>query len=256
MITKALTYSCLAFMLLSSCKKEITPKTQPTIGDEQLRSYAAVSNFAAGGTVDTAAHWYGSYAGFNGPYADVPDSQLIKNGIAKVPRIGLPYLFSNVSLHIPAAHIISGDSLMFEAAVKNTYSTGFYNFDIVLQIVGSLHAAELHFVGDAGSQQYNQLYVGDARVANVPQLNLFFDSLKTVRFVLKDDEAKVYVDSQFIYKLNYGAANRIGTVNFINVAGKGIAIVNKVRLLNSYTRDRILLEDFNTNGKSNTLFFR
>ena len=54
--------------------------------------------------------------------------------------------------------------------------------------------------------------------------------------------------------LHTGAANRLGKIKTINVAGKGYGIVDNIRLLNSKNNKPILSEDFNGDGVSHTIF--
>ena len=205
---------------------------------------------------DSTGLWYGSYAGYAGPYPDVPESDFIQNGVAKLPYIDQEFSYTNVSFDIPPAYRISGDSIEFDAVAKNPIAFhSIADYDVVLQMVGEEHSAELHFVADSSAKVYDQFYVGDKRVSNRPELVHYFQNMSTIRLILQKDVAKVYVDGVQLGKLEYGAANRIGKLKTINVAGKGFVVVNKVQLLNSYTNQPVLLENFNTDGHSHTIFY-
>ena len=179
-----LSYSLLAATFFAGCRKDVVTNTT-SVNDE-----SQATNFSYGGlntnkTVSNA-HWYGSYLGVSGlnpnPAGDpivgtnetsvyVGDSDFIKNGVAELPHFSRGFSFSNISFDIPSDYNISGDSVIYKVVVKNPMSGSFYDYDVVIQLYGDQHMAELHFVADASAQQYAQYYVGNAKISNLPQSN-------------------------------------------------------------------------------------
>ncbi len=245
-----LALGCLTAFGIASCSKEAVSVTS-NVTDKPASGKISTQFTAA----DSAATWYGSYAGYYGPYSLVAESDFIHDGVATDPYIDQPFSFSNVSLDIPPAYNISGDSIIFEVVAKNPVESGSYNYDIVLQIAGEEHSAELHFVSTANSRQYDQYYVGNKFVTNIPELVRSFENFKTIRLAFRNNATAASINDNPVYGFKYGEANRIGRIKTINVAGKGIAFVDNIRLLNSKNNKPVLSEDFNGNGVSHTIFY-
>lgn len=247
---KLLALGCLIALAFASCSKEVTSVTDDASGKSASEKISPQFT-----TADSMATWYGSYAGYFGPYPLVAESDFIHDGVATDPYINQSFSFSNISLDIPSAYNISGDSIIFEVVAKNPVESGSYNYDIVLQVVGEEHSVELHFVSTSDSRQYDQYYVGNKRVYDIPQLVRNFEDFKTIRLAFRRNATAASINDHLVYGFKYGEANRIGRIKTINVAGKGIAYVDNIRLLNSENNKPILSEDFNGNGVSHTIFY-
>lgn len=274
----------LATILFANCSKEVTADTTPA-SDEASAQQAELQNLN-GGKVVSSAHWYGTYLGVvtggnpdgtppdGDPDADpdstpsppaaagstsdqisVSDSNFIKNGVAELPTLPQLFTLSNISFDIPTNYSISGDSLIYEVVVKNPTTGSFYDYDVELQLTGSLHNAYLHFVADPAAQPYTSYSIGDAVYTNLSQLVNYFGDFKTIKLVLKKYGTAAYINNGLVYKFNYGTANSIGRLQTISIVGKGYAIVDNVKLTNSITNKKILSESFNVTGKSQTIFY-
>ncbi len=272
MIKFAFLLSLLATLIIAGCQKEAA---SDSFDNSELKTQnSGFENLSTGKTVSTA-HWYGSYSDVidvitdpdgdpdgnpdtGGPDANqitVSDSSFIKNGVAELPTLPYQFSYSNIAFDIPSNYNISGDSLIYEVVAKNPTVGSFYDYDVVLSLTGSLHSANLHFVADASAQQYTQYTIGNASYTNIPALVNYFSDFKTIKLVLKKNQTAAYVNNVLLFKFNYKALNQIGRLQTINVSGKGYVIVDNVKLTNSVTNKKILTEDFNTDGKSHTIFY-
>lgn len=253
-------------LAIVSCRKEAI-ETNTT--SDNLFSEKTVSAESAVKPVVSSAHWYGYYKyipvtipgepGDPGDDPDIqvyPDSYFIRNGVAQLPSGGGP-AFTYVAFDIPSSYTISGDSVIFQTVVQNAVSNGGYNdYDVILEIEGTQHYAELHFVADSSDQVSNRFVVGNAQYNNLPQLNHYFSSFQTIKWVMKKNGAAAYINNKLAYRFTYGTANRIGTIKTITVGGKGYAVINNVTLLNSYSNKKIMVENFDIDGQSHTVFYQ
>ena len=251
MLNKCFAIFCSTALFLVSCQKDLKSNNAVLNTGSQLSDESS-----AGMVVDTTGHWVGSYAGsFGYTYPTIPDSLLIKDGIARDPQINLPFEFSNVSYEIPAQYNLSGDSITFEAKVKNTTDLGQYGYDIALQLFGEQHNAEVFFVGVQSGLSYSHYFVGDLRYNGLQPLVHYFDHFETIRLVMKNNSTAVYLDSTELYRFKYGTENSVGRLQKINVAFKGLGEVTKVGVRNSYGRRAILSEDFAFDGQSHVVYY-
>lgn len=254
MLKQLFAITCLSLILLSSCQKEV--KTPPAAPNSITQSLTGESDLATGRkVVDSTGHWFGGYAGYNGPYPIIPDSVLINNGVAKDPKINIPFEYSNVYYDIPEQYNITGDSITFEATAKNTTNTGQYGYDVVLQLFGDQHDAELHFVGVQAGLQYTQYFVGNAKHTGLQQLVHYFDHFETIRLIMKNNSTAVYLDTVELYKFKYGVENSIGRLKRVNVAFKGRGEVTQVNVRNSFGRKIIFKEEFDIDKQSHTVYY-
>jgi hypothetical protein len=252
MLNRLLALSCSTLFLLSGCQKDLQTKPTALNSSNELSDQAVAAGTQV---VDTTNKWYVSYAGYAEPYPTYTDGSFIKDGVAKAPLLSKNFEYSNLSYDIPSKYNISGDSITFEVSVKNKMAGSKSGYDVVLQLFGEQHNAELHFVGVQSGLPYTQYIVGNARRTNLQQLVHYFDHFETVRLIMKNNYTSVYLDSVEVYKFKYGAQNSIGRLKKINVAGKGYAVVNNVNVRNSFGRKMIFNEAFNIDGQSHVVYY-
>ncbi len=254
MLNKILLLSCFAVIFLASCQKENTWQ-KAGLNNRNTNNDQSISTNALTGTVDKTNSWYGDYEGLFNDYPDVMDDYLIKNGVAQLPYLDRQFYFSKIIYDIPSNYNISGDSISFEARVKNTKASGFSDYDVILQVNGEQHRAAVHFVADKAYTAYTNYAVGDAQYSGLTELVHYFGSFQDVKLVQKNFTTAVYINNNLVYKFKYGAKNSIGKLTSINIAFKGYGSCTKTGIKNSYTKAPILSEDFNIDGESNVVYY-
>jgi len=230
----------------------MTAKTTDAINSTNAQTATAT---ALTGVLDTSSKWYGTYSGYLKPYPVLPDSLIISNGVAQLPYLDRQFSYSYIYYNIPDQHVINGDSVTLEAKVQNPKATSFSDYDVILQLVGDQHTAEVHFVADAAYAQYTDYYVGDARYDGLSQLVYYFGAFRTVKLAQKKYYTAVYINDTEVYKFKYGAINSIGRLKKIAMGFKGYGSCTQVGLKNSFSRQLIMSEDFNTTGQSHVLYY-
>ena len=257
--------SCFLLLLITAmgCQKDDVQLTN-TSGDASSETLQSLSD--AKGVVSTN-HWYGFYAnktpldtswdapGGDPDYNDLPDTYFIHNGVATLPT-GAPFIFfSTISFDIPAQYNLPGDSILFEAIVKNPKDGIETDWDVSLQMIGDQHSADVHFVADSAYQVYTHYGVGSKNVSNNRALVHYFSDFETVKLATKKGQTGVYINNILVYNFKYNVADRIGKIKTITISGKGYVVVDNVKLTNSITKKKLMLETFNTDGESHAVFY-
>ena len=254
MLKQLLTPPLLVIALFTSCKKDIRNQSS-VLNNTNIDAEEISALGSSTGIIDTSSSWYGTYTGYNTPYPIIPDDAIIKNGIAQLPYLDRQFSYSNIAYDVPPQYNISGDSITFEAKLKNPRATGFGNYDVVLQLTGEQHSAEVHFVADASYVQYTQYYVGKAKRTELSELVHYFGVFQTLKLAQKNYYTAVYINDSLVYKFKYGVKNSIGKLKTINIATKGYGTCTMAALRNSFNRKPIFSEDFSIDGKSNTVYY-
>ncbi len=252
---------------LSSCQKtELAVPGTATSGATTADKTAAIASLHTGTVSD--AHWYGKYyneidlqgnqlPGGDPDMIELYDYQFISGGVATLPwESGMSSFFSSIYFSIPSQYNLPGDSIIYEVVVKNgSGSGGIAGYDVLLTLVGEKNTAQVHFVSDKAYQSSTAYTLGTLSHTNLPALVQSFSNFQTVKLVNKKGKTAVYLNNKLLSSFKYTAANNLGRINEIHVDGKGSAVVDNVKLTNSVTSKKLLLEDFNTEGQSHTIFY-
>ena len=249
---------------VSACQKDVQSATSTgndKITDESLKSLSALT------PVVSSNHWIGEYlnqtaldtSGNNpGPAGvdpDISDHEFIVGGVARLPGASDILFFSSFSFDMPSEYNLPGDSIIFEAIVKNTREESYTDYDVMLQITGDQHSAGVHFVADNSYKSYNGYSVGSKSFNNLTPLVHYFGDFETIKLSTKQGQTGVYINNKLVYHFKYNAADRIGRIKTISIIGKGYITVDNVKLTNSVTNKKLMLENFNTTGESHGVFY-
>ncbi len=264
MTKQVLPLFAIVLILLSSCQKTELATPGTAISTTSADKTAGIAALGKGTVSD--AHWYGEYYNvfdsqgnpipFGDPDVPYTDDQFITGGVATLPiPSGVSSYFSDVLFDIPSQYSIPGDSIIYEVVIKNTNPAGIADYDVVLTLVGENKSAEVHFVAHKENQSATSYTLGTITHTNLLQLVSDFSSFQTVKLGTKKGKTGVYVNNKLLYQFKYSAADKLGRISEIKVGGKGSAVVDNVKLTNSYTNKKLMLEDFNTEGQSHTIFY-
>ncbi len=212
---------------------------------------------------DSSRGWYGHYYGPDVYVFDsFPPSYFIQGGVAQLPYYSdANQVFSYVTYDIPADHPIYGDSITFEMDIKNPKDFYHSGWDVTMDIKGQGHVegalerlALVGFVADDIYTPYTQFHVGNAVHNGLSQLVYDFEDFKTIRLVLRNNRASLFLNAKLLYSFTYTDADKIGWIKNIEFGGKGFPACTRVKLYNSYTGKVILSENFNTDGQSTIIY--
>lgn len=234
-------------LFTTSCTKESIKSTQAsTITTEE--------SSVASGCVNP---WTGLYADGSHPDQTVRQISFIKDGVARLTPIDWSNYHTGIYYAIPSCHDVSGDTIRFEARIKNPNNTpgAVYNYDVVMQIFGSKNFSEVAFVGSSSSQQYNHIWIGNSKQSNFPELNRYFGDYETVSVQFVNKTLSIYINGTLIKSVSYDAANKIGRLKRIGCGFKGTGTIDFVRLYSSKNNTLIMKEDFDVVGKSNVIWY-
>ena len=248
-------FTCLAaitLFFLSGCTKQIAePVPDPSLSSDKSAPVSLPSL-----AVDPG--WYGFYAGPDVSHSDTlfaPD--IIKGGVIKMPFYSTARdVFSGIDYDILPDHILPGDSIIYELALKNPKDGYHSDWDVSIDIKGTTGEANVSFVADNVYAQYTQFFVGNALVTGLPQLVYDFEHFTKLSLILKNNRAAVKLNGQLLYSFVYGAQNRIGEIKNISIGGKGTNLTcTAVKLRNSYSNKVLLSENFDTDGESTVVYY-
>ena len=258
-----LSFFLLLLLTVMGCQKD---DVQLANTNDESSSETIQSLSDAKGVVSTN-HWYGFYVsktpsdttgmdpGGDPDISDVSDRNMIHGGVAKLPMIDGFLFFSTISFDIPAQYSLPGDSILFEAIVKNPKDGVQTDWDVSLQIIGDQHSADVHFVADSAYQTYTHYGVGSKNIYNSKALVHHFSNFETLKLATKKGQTGVYINNKLVYSFIYNIADKIGKIKTITISGKGYVTVDNVKLTNSITKKKLMLETFNTEGESHTVFY-
>ncbi len=263
---KAIRFPVIAFIcFISACQKDVQSVTSTgndKITDESLQSLASLT------PVVSSNHWYGQYldqtsfdtsgngpGGGGGVDPDITDHEFIGGGVAQLPDAPDLLFFSSFSFDMPSQYSLPGDSIIFEAIVKDTREKSYTDYDVMLQITGDQHSAGVHFVADNSYKSYNGYSLGSKSFTNLSPLAHYFGDFETIKLTTKQGQTGVYINNKLVYHFKYNAADRIGRIKTISIIGKGYITVDNVKLTNSVTNKKLMVENFNTTGESHAVFY-
>ncbi|TKK67506.1 hypothetical protein FC093_14555 [Ilyomonas limi] len=253
MLNKLLLPSCWIIILFTSCQKDLS--TKQTVANNMLAAADIQPLNALTGIIDTTNKWYGTYSGLFEEYPVIPDAYLIQNGVAQLPYLDRQFSYSYIYYDIPAQYNISGDSIALEAEVKNPRASSFSDYDVILQLIGEQHTAEVHFVADTEYASYTSYTIGDAQLTGLTELVHYFGTFRKLKLAQKKYYTAVYINNTEVYRFKYGKRNSIGRLKTIGIVFKGYGSCTGVGVRNSSNHNPILSDKFNTDGQSKVTYY-
>jgi len=255
---KKLTNCTLAILclFLFSCKKETSSNQAVSASDNASISEAV------------QIKWQGAFLSYNNkpPSFFVPDKLFIKNGYARIYKESVKlneqnFYSTRFKLVLPASLNIKGDSINFEAGVKNPLNSAFYDAvhgrDITLYIKGETNEASITNVAtsdiDPSAPERAAIKLGQTVKKNVTELQHNFEDYGT--FILQTFNRGVvaYRNDAYLSGLAYEKEPLIGRLKEIGITFKGSGYVDYIKVYNSVNGELLLSEDFNTEGQSNVI---
>ena len=257
---KKLTNCTLAILclFLFSCKKETSFNNAVSAGDN------------ASATEAEQIKWKGAFVSDNGnlPLSFIPDKLFIKNGYARLYKESIKlneqnFYSTKFRLVLPADLNIKGDSINFEAGLKNplnsSYFDAFHGRDITLYIKGETNEASITNVAtddinpDGGERAGIRL--GQIFKNPLPQLQHNFEDYDTLILQTFNRGVVAYRNDTYLSGLAYEDEPVVGRLNEIGIIFKGSGFVDYIKIYNSVNGELLLSEDFNTDRKSNVIIY-
>lgn len=170
-----------------------------------------------------------------------PFCNAIQNGIAQVP----PSAVTNGDYRtrfLLNDTIYVGNSFSLEARVQNSEANGGINaFDPGIYLDGCSIDVGATLMGDNRAVDFTSIYAGTSARMNVPNLVQDFSSWRVIRYDVRNNIFRVYIDNQLLFTLPYS-----GSIDFIQqimVRFKGSGLLDWLKL---YDRNNQLIwtEDF------------
>jgi len=251
--TKTLLKNSLAFFsffALFSCKKEFTDNSKISV----VRSESNQSAITEG---DCERRWIGLYANGLQPNDSINQNEFIKGGIAQLPAVNWYNYHTGIYYNLPLCHTLAGDSIRFEASVKNpdNGAGSVFSYEIALQIYGTKSYAEVYFVGSTVHQSYDHIWVGNYQIAGLPELVHYFGEYETLAVEFKNNTLSIYRGGEFVKSIIYNVSDRIGKIKRIGYGFKGTGAIDWVKLYSSKSNNLLMSEDFNVDGQSSVVWY-
>jgi len=243
-------------LLLFSCKKE-------TAHSDAVQSSGTLAQSMA-----AQLKWQGLFISENGlpPSRAVPDKYFIKDGAARIYSDAISidednHYSTRIKLVIPTSVTISGDSLNFEAGVKNPANSTFYDpsygRDITLYLQGATNSAYINNTAttniDPTAPKRAAITLGQTVRNNLSFMQYNFEAYGTLILQTFNRGVVAYRNNEYLGGLGYGSESVIGQLQEIGITFKGSGYIDYIKLYNSATGKLLLSEDFNTDGKSNVI---
>jgi hypothetical protein len=246
----------IVFLFLCSCKKETSFNQAVSTGENALASEA------------TPIKWQGAFLSYNGKPASsfVPDKLFIKNGYARIYKDSVNlnkenYYSTRFRLVLPAFIKIKGDSINFEAGLKNplnsSYYNAFYGRDITLYIKGETNEASITNVAtgdiDPEGAERAGIKFGQSFKNSLPQLQHNFEDYDTLILQTFNRGVVAYRNDTYLSGLGYEEEPVIGRLKEIGIVFKGSGYIDYIKVYNSANGKLLFSEDFNTDRQSNIM---
>lgn len=206
---------------------------------------------------DCERRWFGLYANGLQPNDSIIETKFIKDGSAKLPPVNWYNYHTGIYYDIPLCHSLHGDTVRFEASVKNPtgQSGSVFDYEVALQVYGSKNYGEVYFTGSASTQSYNHIWIGNYQISNLPELNHYFGDYETLSVEFKNDKLSIYRNGIFVKNVTYDASNKIGKIKRIGYGFKGTGSIDWVKLYSSKNDKLLMQEDFNVDGQANVIWY-
>ncbi len=241
-----------------SCKKETSFNQESKASDNALVSVVPI------------AKWKGAFISQNSlpPSASVSDKIFIKEGYARIYKDpsqidAQNYYGTAFRLIIPAGLKIKGDSINFEAGVKNPSDASFFSpyhgRDVMLYIRGESNEALINNVVtndiNATAKKRAAIKLGQTVRNRLPQLQYNFEDYGTLILQTFNRGVVAYRNNEYLAGLAYANEPLIGRLKEIGIVFKGSGYVDYIKIYNSVNGDLLLSEDFNTDGESTVVIY-
>ena len=244
-------------LFLFSCKKETSFNNAVSAGDNASASEAA------------QIKWKGAFLS-NGktPLSSIPDKLFIKNGYARIYKESVKlneqnFYSTKFRLVLPDDLNIKGDSINFEAGIKNplnsSYFDAFHGRDVTLYIKGETNEASITNVAtsdinpDGGERAGIKL--GQSFKNPLPQLQYNFEDYGTLILQTFNGGVVAYRNDTYLSGLAYEEEPLVGRLKEIGIIFKGSGYIDYIKVYNSVNGELLLSEDFNTDRKSNVIIY-
>jgi hypothetical protein len=249
----------ITFLLFVSCKKESSLI--------QLNSSDASASLSAALKI----RWQGAFISYNGlpPSAFIPDKLFIKNGYARIYNDSVKinkhnYYSTRFRLVLPDSVKIKGDSINFEAGLKNPFNSSFYDpyygRDITLYIKGTTNEALINNVATSDinpdAVKRARIKIGQTIKNNLPQLQYNFEDYGTLILQTFNRGVVAYRNNEYLTGLAYEKEPLIGRLKEIGITFKGSGYIDYIKIYNSVNGKLLLSEDFNTDGQSTVIIWK
>ncbi|HEX5150437.1 MAG TPA: hypothetical protein VFW07_03250 [Parafilimonas sp.] len=247
------------FLFPVSCKKESSPT--------QLHSSDASASLSAALKIK----WHGKFISYNGfpASAFIPDKLFIKNGYARIYNDSIKinkqnYYSTRFRLVLPDSIKIKGDSINFEAGLKNPFNSSFYDpyygRDITLYIKGSSNEAMITNVATSDinpdAVKRARIKLGQTLKKNLPQLQYNFEDYGTLILQTFNRGVVAYRNNEYLSGLAYEKEPLVGRLKEIGIIFKGSGYIDYIKIYNSVNGKLLLSEDFNTDGQSTVIYWK
>ena len=242
--------------LFFSCKKEI--KNTSSISDE-------ISSLS---TED--ARWQGAFLSYNGlPKSryGIPDNLFIRDGYARIYSDSVKinkdnYYSTKIWLVIPESINIKGDSLNFEAGLRNSFNSSFYSpdhgRDIKMYVKGETNEGFINNVAtsdiDPDGLERAAISIGQTVKNNLTQLQHNFQNYDTLILQTFNHGIVAYRNNTILTGLAYEREPNIGRLKEIGIEFKGSGFINYIKIYNSVTGKLLMSERFNMDGQSTVVW--
>ena len=252
-----ITYLLLAVgLFFFSCKKETV--------DTHLK----VSNNNSLLLVEEAT-WKGAFLPYTGLQDSrfIPDELFIKNGYARIYSDSMKansynFYTTMIRLVIPDSINIKGDSLNFEAGLKNPFNSSpfspYYGRDITLYIKGETNTAFINNVAtsdiDPNGHTRAAIRVGNTGKNDLPALQHNFQDYDTLILQTYNHGIIAYRNNAYLNGLAYWDEPHIGRLKEIRIIFRGSGFVNYVKIYYSVNGKLLMSENFNTDGQSTVIW--
>jgi hypothetical protein len=204
--------------------------------------------------------WFGVYSGGTPQggitsHTTVGDSTFISNGIGKLANSPYGYYFTGIRLNIPGCRNLSGDSIRFDARVRNPIAEGaIEQLDVALSIIGEQDSAWVNYIGRSAQQQFTQLGLGSGYNSNMPELIQLFQDWTEVSLEVKNNVLSTYKNGTLIKSFTIPSGKKLGKIKQIRLHFKGTGSVDWVKLYDNAGTLK-LKEEFNNGTRSNVEWF-
>lgn len=256
MLKKSSFIIVLTIFIVTGCNKETESNAIPSSNSLNINAMPLVGK-------DTLGTWFGTfYLSDNGDPDQPPDtiseSVLIKNGLASVP-FNKSNITTSIGYYLPSDQNLAGDSIAFEAAVKDDSDF------VLLDVMGTQSTASVKYV--KGPNNTGTITLGVGNIIQSAQVNAIdFTSYKSLSIILKENRAYCYISKKLLLSLNYTGGTRIGRIKTLSIGSNEYSVFNffpynfnsacdYVKIYNSYSKRILMREDFNIDGRSNTIFY-
>jgi len=249
----------ITFLMFVSCKKDTA--------SYRLNSQSVDASLSAALQI----RWQGAFISYNNlpPSFFIPDKLFINNGYARIYKDSVKiskhnYYSTRFRLVLPDSVKIKGDSINFEAGLKNAFNSSFYDAyygrDITLYIKGTSNEA---LINNVATSEINPdvvkragLKIGHTIRNNLPQLQHNFEDYDTLILQTFNRGVKAYRNNEFLAGLGYDKEPVVGRLKEIGVIFKGSGYIDYIKIYNSVNGKLLLSEDFDTDGQSTVILWK